>query len=93
MAMQFHLDYITVGHNVSIMCSTDLDVMAIEWIKHGITVVKSNSQSLTLPLNPVSADHHNTQYICRVTSPYGTQEETVNITVQSELLSVNKARM
>ena len=86
---------LTVGHNASIMCSTDLDVVAIEWIKHGITVVNSNSQSLTLPLNPVhmSVDHDNTQYICRVTSPYGTQEETINITVQSELLSVHKARM
>ena len=84
---------LTVGHNASIMCSTDLDVVAVEWIRDGITVANSNSQSLTLPLNPVSADHHNTQYICRVTSPYGTQEETVNITVQSELLSVNKARM
>jgi len=75
------------------MCSTDLDVMAIEWIRDGITVVNSNSQSLTLPLNPVSVDHHNTQYTCRVTSPYGTQEETINNTVQSELFSAHQARM
>ena len=84
---------LTVGHNASAMCSTDLDVVAVEWIKDGITVANSNSQSLTLLLDPVSANHDNTQYTCRVTSPYGTQEETVNITVQSELLSANKARM
>jgi len=84
---------LTVGHNVSIMCSTDLDVVAVEWIRDGITVANSNSQSLTLPLNPVSVDHHNSQYTCRVTSPYGTQEETVNITVQSELLSLHMAGM
>ena len=94
------------GSTVSIVCSTDLDVETIEWIRDGVsvdnvatnnatvatnndtvttnnaTVGKSRSQSLTLILDPVCADHHNTQYTCRVTSPYGVQEEIVNITVQ-----------
>ena len=83
---------LTVGNTVSIMCSTDLDVATIEWIRDGVsvdnvamnnaTVDNSSSRSLTLLLDPVSADHHNTEYTCRVTSPYGVQEETVNITVQ-----------
>ena len=71
---------------MSIVCSTDLDVMTIEWITDNTTVDNSSSQSLTLLLDPVSADHHNTQYTCRVTSPYGTQEETINVTVQSKFL-------
>ena len=80
------------GITVSIVCSTDLDVETIEWIRDGVRVdnVATNngivgnfsSQSLTLMLDPVSADYHNTQYTCRVTSPYGVQEETVDITVQ-----------
>jgi len=65
------------------MCSTDFDVTTIEWIREGITVANSTSQSLTLLMDPVSADHHNTQYTCRVTTPYGIQEKRVNITVQS----------
>ena len=68
------------------MCSTNLDVATIEWIRDNATVTNSSSQSLTLLLDPVSADHHNTQYTCRVTSPYGVQEETVNITVQGRFL-------
>ena len=75
---------LTISDTVSIMCSTDLDVTTIEWIRDGTTVTTSSSQSLTLLLDPVSADHHNTQYTCRVTSPYGTQEETIDITVQSK---------
>jgi len=75
---------LTVGDTVSIVCSTDLDVTTIEWIRDGATVDNSSNQSLTLVLDPVSADHHNTQYTCRVTSPYSVQEETVNITVQSK---------
>ena len=73
---------LTFNDTVSIMCSTDLDVTTIEWIADGITEASSNNQSLTLLLDPVSADHHNSQYTCRVISPYGTQEEMINITVQ-----------
>ena len=76
---------LTISDNVSIMCSTDLDVTTIEWITDGSTLVDSSSQSLSLLLDPVTVDHHNTQYICRVSTPYGTQEETINITVQSKL--------
>ena len=86
---------LTVGDTVSIsVCSTDLDVTTIEWIRDGVTVDtfatsnatvdNSSNQSLTLVLDPVTADHHDTQYTCRVTSPYGVQEKTVNITVQRE---------
>jgi len=75
---------LTISDTVSIMCSTDFDVTTIEWIRDGITVANSSNQSLSLLLDPVSADHHNTQYTCRVISPYGIQEETINITVQSK---------
>ena len=80
------------GITASVVCSTDLDVETIEWIRDGVTVDNvatnndtvgnSRSQSLTLMLDPVSADYHNTQYTCKVTGPYGVQEETVDITVQ-----------
>ena len=44
--------------------------------------------SLTLLLDPVSADHHNTQYTCTVStsSEDGMQEDTVDVTVQSKSL-------
>ena len=78
---------LTVGDTVSIVCSTDLDVTTIDWITDGITMSNSSSQSLTLVLDPVSNDHHN-RYTCRVTSPYGVQEEIVDITVQSKHIAV-----
>ena len=76
---------LTVGDTASVVCSTDLDVTTIEWITDGVTVGNSSGQSLTLLLDPVSADHHNTQYTCRVTGPYGVEEKTVDITVQGKL--------
>ena len=78
---------LTVGDTVSIVCSTDLDVTTIEWITDGITMSNSSNQSLTLVLDPVSNDHHN-MYTCRVTSPYGVQEKTVDITVQRKHIAV-----
>ena len=83
---------LTIGDTVSIVCSTDMDIATIEWIRtiimsgirYDFTVSNSSSQSLTLLLDPVSADHHNTQYTCRVTGPYGAQEETVNIIAPSK---------
>ena len=79
---------LTVGDTVSIVCSTDLDVTTIEWIRDEITVASSTSQSVTLLLDPVSADHHNTQYTCTVStsSEDGMQEDTVDVTVQSKSL-------
>jgi len=79
---------LTVGDTVPIICSTDLNVTTIEWIRDNITVANSNSQSLTLLLDPVSADHHNTQYTCRVSNScgHGIQEDTVDVTVQSKLM-------
>jgi len=77
---------LTVGDIVSINCSTDLDVTTIEWIRDGTTVTSSRSHSLTLLLDPVSADHHNAQYTCRANNSYGysIQEEKIDITVQSK---------
>jgi len=77
---------LTVGDIVSINCSTDLDVTTIEWIRDGTTVTSSRSHSLTLLLDPVSADHHNTQYTCRANNSYGysIQEEKIDVTVQSK---------
>jgi len=77
-----------IGDTVSIVCSSDLDVTMINWIKNGTVVASSSSQSLTLLLDPVSADHHNTQYTCTVStsSEDGMQEDTVDVTVQSKSL-------
>ena len=81
---------LTVGDSVPIVCSANLPATTIKWIRDGITVDtvamgNSSSPSLTLVLDPVSADHNNTQYTCRVTGHYGVLEEIVNITVQSKL--------
>ena len=77
---------LTVGDIVSINCSADLNVTKIEWIKDSTTVTSCSSQSLTLLLDPVSADHHNTRYTCRANNSYGygIQEEKIDVTVQSK---------
>jgi len=62
---------LTDGDTVPIVCSTDLDVTTIEWIRDDITVASSSSQSQTSLLDPVSTDYHNTQYTRRANNSYG----------------------
>ena len=76
------IEWITDGVTVA-MGNT---VIFMSGTRYDFTVFMSSNQSLTLLLDPVSADYHNTQYTCRLTSPYGVQEETVNITVQGRFL-------
>ena len=73
-------------NNDNVAMNNDTVTTNNETVATNVTVSNSSSQSLTLLLDPVSADHHNTQYTCRLTSPYGVQEETVNITVQGRFL-------
>ena len=58
-------------------------ILLMSGIRYDFTVFKSSSQSLTLLLDPVSVYHRN-KYTCRVTTPSGVQEETVNVIVPSK---------
>jgi len=76
----------TVGQQASVVCSSDLDVNMIEWIYNYNVVVQSSSvEQLSLVFNPVNDSIHGRQYTCRVTSPYGIQEETIQVTAESKL--------
>ena len=76
----------TVGQQASVVCSSDLDVNMIEWIYNYNVVVQSSAvDQLSLVFNPVNDSIHSRQYTCRVTSPYGIQEETIQVTAESKL--------
>jgi len=60
-------------------CSSDLDVISIEWLYNRRVISQVTGNVLQLIFNPVSDTIHNRQYICRVTSPYGIQEKTIRI--------------
>ena len=73
-----------VGETASISCATDLDVMLIEWLYNHNVVASSTEQQLDLIFSPVNDSVHNRDYSCRVTSPYGIQEDSIRITAQSK---------
>ena len=77
-----HEEPLIIGTSASINCTSDLDVTTIEWLDGmGTVVVMSSIDAiLGLELDPVTSDLHNQVFTCRVTSPYGTQEQ--NITVE-----------
>jgi len=75
-----------VGDNATLTCSSDLDVNMVEWLYNGQVVVSSSGPQADLVFTPVNDSIHNTQYICRVTSPYGVQEYSSLIRVTGKQL-------
>ena len=74
----------TVGQISSLTCSSDLSGTSTVWL-HNFQVVNSSASSeLQLVFNPVNDSIHGNEYTCRVTSPYGIQELTVQPIVQSK---------
>ena len=61
---------------MAITCWTDLAVESIEWLDHeyNVLVNESRVQNLTLA---VGRDEGDTEYMCRVTSPFGSQNKSV----------------
>ena len=78
-----------VGSTAAVTCSSDLDVLNIEWLLDDDNTSTSLMISYTsvnkLTFRSVSASIDDAQYTCRVTSPYGVQSKTVIFHVESKL--------
>ena len=80
-------DDVFVGESASLTCSSDLDVTTIEWFLDGQVVLSNTGQQeLELTFNPVPDTIHNSEYSCRVTSPYGTQEASHRVTAEGRVV-------
>ena len=75
-------DVLIVGRASTLTCSSDLDVTMTEWLYNGGVVQSSTGPHAQLLFNPVNDTIHNRQYTCRITSPYGVQQQTVIITAE-----------
>ena len=75
-------DVLIVGRASTLTCSSDLDVTMTEWLYNGGVVQSSTGPQAQLLFNPVNDTIHNRQYTCRVTSPYGFQQQTVISTAE-----------
>ena len=78
-------DVLIVGRAATLTCSSDLDVTMTEWLLNGRAVQNSTHSQIQLLFNPVMDTIHSRQYTCRVTSPYGIQEQTIIITAEGRL--------
>ena len=74
----------TLGESASISCSSDLDVVSTIWLHNNIVVESSLESELELIFDVVNDSIHNKEFICRVTSSYGIQEQSVRPFVQSK---------
>lgn len=79
----------TVGESASMTCSSDLDVISIEWLYNLQAVVTSTASELQLLFNPVNDSIRGQEYTCRITASYGIQEQIVQPFVQSKCFCIS----
>ena len=72
----------TVGESASFTCSSDLSVTSVKWLHNFQILAYSSSPELSLIFNPVNDSVHGNEYTCQVTTPYGIQEQTVQVIAQ-----------
>ena len=80
-------DVVIVGTVATLTCSSDLDVTMAEWLYNEGVVQSSTAPQAQLLFNPVNDIIHNRQYTCRVTSPYGVQQQTITVTAEGRFMS------
>ena len=73
---------LTVSKTTTFECSSDLDVLQIQWFRDGLLVHSSTDDESEITLDPISTDHNGANYTCRVTSPYGDQQRSVVLEVE-----------
>lgn len=78
-----------MGETSTLTCSSDLDVSMTEWLYNSAIAVSSTGPQAELVFNPVQDTFHNRHYTCKVTSPYGVQEQTVITIVEGKIICVN----
>ena len=79
-----------VGTFSYLSCTTDLHVTSIEWWLNNELVSSTTSSTddeLVLTFDPVPDSIHGNIYLCRVTSPYGVQEQSYEVMASSKLTS------
>lgn len=71
----------SVGSTATLSCSSDLDVVSIDWLHNGEVVAHSTSEPAQLLFNPVNDSIHDREYSCMVNTFYGVLEEHTDVTV------------
>ena len=72
---------LSLGSSARFICSSDLDIIAAEWLFDGRVIVQSEANQANLYIPAVNDSLHNRQYLCRIITPYGVQERNATIIV------------
>ena len=67
---------------MSITCSSDFGVTAINWLLGGQVVSTAVGSEGELSISEVSENHHDRMYTCRTTAPFGVQEHSISLQVE-----------
>jgi hypothetical protein len=82
-----------LGEALIINCTTDLAVTTIEWLNedHEVLNYSNKSSQLYLVIDRITTADHNSEYTCRVVSPFGNQTKSTTLLISAQKSSANAA--
>ena len=76
------------GQSATITCSSDLDVVSIQWLYNGLVEASSLGAQADLVFSSVPESIHNREYVCRVNTATCSAESSTTISVEGTLINV-----
>lgn len=70
-----------LGSSAQFICSSDLQILVAEWLYDDRVIVQVEASQANLFIPTVNDSLHMRQYVCRITTPYGVQEQSTMVTV------------
>ena len=67
---------------MSITCTSDFGVSSVEWLRDRQVVSSAAGSEGVLSIAAVNENYHGSQYTCRTTASFGSQERIITIQVE-----------
>ena len=67
---------------MTIVCTSDFGVNSVEWLRDRQVVSSSTGSEGVLSIAAVNENYYGSQYTCRTTASFGTQERTITLQVE-----------
>ena len=67
---------------MSITCTSDFGVSAVEWLRDRQVVSSADGNEGVLSTTTLNENDYGSQYTCRTTASFGTQERTITIQME-----------
>ena len=81
-----------IGWQIELTCSSDFDIISVDWYQGFNRIQRSNSSQSTLVRQSITTDDHGSVYRCFVRSPYAIQSKDIRLSVRGMHVNIDSVR-